>query len=258
MNLLDVIILSIIEGVTEFLPISSTGHLILTSNILGILDDEFVKTFNIVIQLGAILAAVVLYAKLLIKQKDLKFKIMTAFVPAALVGFVLYKFIKGFLLENIYVTLVALVLGGIAFIVLEKFVFEKSHGTKVTLKSMTHKDALIIGLFQSISVIPGVSRAGATIIGGMLRNMNRPSAVEFSFLVAIPLMIAATLYDLSETTASFTSQNMSFLGVGFAVSFAVAMAVMQWFIKYIQNHNFVWFGIYRIVFAILYFLIIAL
>lgn len=257
MNLLHVIILSVIEGITEFLPISSTGHLILTANLLGIAQDPFVKSFEVIIQLGAILAAVVLYAKTVLKQKDLIGKILVGFIPSAIVGLTLYKFIKGFLLENVYITLIALFVGGVAFIVLEKFVFNKSTGSKTTLKSLSFRDAVVVGLFQALSIIPGTSRSGASIIGGMLVNMNRKSAVEFSFLLAIPTMLAATVLDLKENAFQFTSTEFLYLGIGLVISFVVAFIVMRWFVQFVQTNTFIPFGIYRIVFSVLYFLLLV-
>lgn len=257
MNIFHVIILSIVEGITEFLPVSSTGHLILVSHILRIGDNNFTKSFEIIIQVGAILAAVVLYAKTLIQNKQLLTKVIAGFIPAAVIGLILYKFIKMFLLGNAYVTLVTLLLGGIIFIILEKWYFQKQTGTKTTLKTLTIRDALIIGIFQALAVVPGVSRSGSTIVGAMLLGVNRKSAVEFSFMLAIPTMIAASALDIKESAGSFSSHDIFYLILGLVISFVVAYIVIKWFIRFIQDHTFVPFGIYRIVLAIIYFLILV-
>lgn len=256
MNLFHVILLSIIEGVTEFLPISSTGHLVLASDLLKIQQTEFVKSFEIFIQLGAILAAVWLYGKNLFTQKGLFVKVLVAFLPTGLIGLVSYRIIKGFLIGNSMITAFALLLGGVLFIILETFVFKDAGGSKTTLKSLSVRDALLLGLFQSISVIPGVSRAGATIIGGLLLNMNRKSAVEFSFLLAIPTMLAATVFDLSQAAKSFSGNDALYLLIGFIVSFFTALFAIRAFIKFVQTNTFIPFGIYRIVLAILFFLFV--
>ncbi len=255
MNIIHVIILSIIEGITEFLPISSTGHLILVSHLLGIGESNFKKSFDIIIQLGAIMAAVVLYAKTLLQNRQLLTKVIVGFIPAAIIGFLLYKFITTVLLGDIYVTLTTLLLGGIIFIVLEKWWFVKESGTKTTLKTLSIRDAFIIGVFQALAVIPGVSRSGSTIIGGLLLGMNRKSAVEFSFMLAIPTMLAVSALDLKNSAWSFSSSDYVYLGVGLVISFVVAYMVIKWFIRFVQNNTFVPFGVYRIVFALLYALI---
>ncbi len=257
MDLLDVIILSIVEGVTEFLPISSTGHLVLTTKLLGVEQTDFVKTFVVVIQLGAILAAVFLYGKMIIQNRGLLNKLVVAFVPAAIVGFAGYSIIKNILIGNEYITVAALFIGGIALILLEKKIGEEK-GTKLTLKTITVREAFFIGLFQSISVIPGVSRAAATIMGGLLLGLNRRSAVEFSFMLAIPTMIAASGYDMLQSTHVLTQQNLMHLGLGVVLSFGVALVTMRWLLKFIQTNTFIPFGIYRIVLSILFFLFILL
>ncbi len=255
MDILDVLILSIVEGITEFLPISSTGHLVLTARLLDVTQTDFVKTFEIVIQLGAILAAVVLYAKTLYKNRQLLNKLIIAFIPSAIVGFLGYNIIKDVLIGNESITAAALLLGGVALIVLERKIGEEK-GTKITLKSMTIREAFLIGLAQSLSVIPGVSRAAATIMGGLLVGMNRRSAVEFSFMLAIPTMIVASGYDLSQSASSFTQQNLIHLLIGLATSFAIALVVMRWLLKFIQTNTFIPFGIYRIVLAVIFFFFI--
>lgn len=253
MELLNTIILSIVEGITEFLPISSTGHLILTSQLLKIPQTEFLKTFEIAIQLGAICAVVFLYWKRFLSNWNLNFKILTAFVPTALVGFFLYPFIKSFLLSSSAVTLVTLFLGGVFLIFFEKYLIKNSNKK---LSDLTFKNSFLIGIFQSISVIPGVSRAAATIVGGNLIGLDRVSATEFSFLLAVPTMMAATGLDLIKTAGNFSGSEYTNLGIGFVLSFVVAIFAIKFLIKYVSKNNFVGFGFYRIILSILYFLFV--
>lgn len=253
MNLFQAIILSLVEGVTEFLPISSTGHLLLTTNILGIEQTEFVKSFEVIIQLGAILAILFIYWRKLIHNFNLWKKIIVGFIPAAVVGLVLYDFIKHVLFENILVTIFALLIGGFILIFIEKFLKVKSTAVD-SVEKLTLKQAFLIGIAQSFSVIPGTSRAASTIIGGLLVGANRKTAVEFSFLLAIPTMVAATGLDLIKSDFNFSGQEMFVLGIGFLGAFMTALVVVRWFIKFIQRNNFFWFGVYRIVLALLFLL----
>lgn len=255
MNIFQAIILSIVEGISEFLPISSTGHLVLTSYLLNIPQTEFVKSFEIIIQLGAILAVVVLYWKTLISKRQLWPKLLIAFLPTAIVGLTLYKLIKGFLIGNPTITLWALFIGGILLIVFEKLYKEQPHHID-SLEKVSNKNALLIGVAQSFSIIPGVSRAAATIIGGLSVGLKRNVAVEFSFLLAIPTMIAATALDLKESALNFTTQEFMLIAIGFIGAFITAILAIKFFIKYVQSHTFIPFGIYRIILAILYWLII--
>lgn len=251
MSLIQTIIISIVEGVTEFLPISSTGHLILTSHLLGLTQTEFMKSFEIIIQFGAILAVVAIYFKKLISNLDLSLNILAAFIPTALIGFLFYDFIKGNLIGNNWVVIVSLFIGGIAMLIFEYFI------VKTKTRKLRTTDYLILGLFQSISVIPGVSRAFATIFGGMLLGMNRKNATEFSFLLAIPTMAGATALDLAKTDIfNWSSGQISTLTIGFITSFMVAFIVVKWLIKYIQTHDFKIFGWYRIAVAIIFTMII--
>ena len=255
MDFFQAIILSLVEGVTEFLPISSTGHLVLTSQLLQIPQTEFVKSFEIFIQLGAILGVVVLYWKTLLTDMTVWKKIFVAFVPTAIIGFTLYRAVKDILLGNPYITLAALFVGGIVLIVLEKMYVEKEHHAS-SIKDITMKQAVFIGLFQSISIVPGVSRAAATIMGGLFMGAKRKAAVEFSFLLAIPTILAASGLDLLKSNFAFTSYEYSLLAVGFIGSFIVAIAAVKFLLRFIQNHTFIPFGIYRIILAILFYLII--
>lgn len=255
MDYLSAIILSIVEGITEFLPISSTGHLIVTSEILKIQQTDFVKNFEIVIQLGAILSIVVLYFKSFIQSKEVWKRILAAFIPTAIVGFILFKFIKSYLLGNLYVTLFALLIGGILLIILELLYKEKEHHVDLVEK-ISLKNAFIIGIFQSLAIIPGVSRSASTIISALFLGTKRKAAAEFSFLLAVPTMLAATSLDMLKSNFSFNLYEWSILITGFIGSFIVAIIVVKLFLKYLQNHSFISFGIYRIVAAIIFWYIL--
>ncbi|MBU2632603.1 undecaprenyl-diphosphatase UppP [Patescibacteria group bacterium] len=253
MDLLQVIILSMVEGFTEFLPISSTGHLVLTSNLLGIEQTEFVKSFEIIIQLGAILAIILLYWKGLLQNKEIWKRVFIAFLPTAVIGFLLYKFIKNFLLGNEIVTISALFLGGIILILFELIHKEKDLDIK-KVENLSLKNSFLIGVFQSLAVIPGVSRAAATILGALFLKTKRKAAVEFSFLLAIPTMLAATGLDIVKSNVfSFNRSELIFLAVGFFGSFLFATVAVKFLLNFIKNHTFISFGIYRIILSVLYF-----
>lgn len=251
MSFIQVIILSIVEGITEFLPISSTGHLILISNFLKIPQTEFVKSFEIIIQLGAIFAVAVLYWRTILFKKEIWLKVLTAFLPTAILGFTLYKMIKSYLLGNTWVTLWALFLGGIALIILEK-IYKEDKNKLEKIDQLSFKQAFIIGLFQSISMIPGVSRAAATIFGGLFSGLKRKEAVEFSFLLAIPTMFAATGLDLVKSSFSFSGNQWLLLIIGFIGAFITAILAVKYFLRFIQKHTFISFGIYRIILALIF------
>lgn len=252
MNIVQSILLSIVEGISEFLPISSTGHLILASNLLKIPQTEFVKSFEIIIQLGAILAVVVIYFKKLVLNMNLDLwkKILVAFLPSTVFGLILYEPIKLYLIGNSSVVVWSLLLGGIVMIIFEKYHKEKTKEIKLI-------DYLKIGLFQVLSMIPGVSRAFATIFGGMVVGMKRPQATEFSFFLAIPTMFAASALDLMKTDISiWTSSNINVLLVGFVGSFITAYFSIKFLINFVQRNTFVSFGIYRIVLALIFILLV--
>ena len=255
MNILNSFILGIVEGISEFLPISSTGHLILTTRLLGIPSTEFVKTFQIAIQLGAILSVVVLYWKRFLSNFAVLKKVCAAFIPTAAIGLLLYKVIKKYLLGNSDVVIWALFLGGIFLILFELFHREKEGEVKEAAL-ISYKQAFLIGAFQAISVIPGVSRSAATIIGGLALGLRRDVIVEFSFLLAVPTMLAATLLDLYKTAGAFTQEQFVFLGIGFITSFIVAIFAIKFLISFIKKHSFMLFGIYRILIAVLFWFII--
>jgi undecaprenyl-diphosphatase len=245
MTTLHAIILGIVEGITEFLPISSTGHMIITETILGTEITEFTKAFTVAIQLGAILSVVVLYWKRFFQTMDFYYKLLVAFLPAAVLGFLLDKYIDE-LLGSVLTVAISMFLGGIILLFVDKW-FNKT--TKV--QEMTYPKALKIGFFQCISMIPGVSRSAATIVGGMSQKMTRKAAAEFSFFLAVPTMFAATvfkLYKLFKVTPDlFTHNSIVLLLIGNAVAFVVAMLAIKVFITYLTKHGFKVFGYYRII-----------
>lgn len=255
MNILHAIILSIVEGITEFLPISSTGHMVLASTLLHLQETDFVKSFEIIIQLGAILAVLLLYWKRLLTDKDTFVRVAIAFVPTGIVGLVLYKFIKDVLLGNPWIVVWSLGIGGILLILVEKLHREQEDHTD-EIKNMTFMQAFLIGCAQSLSIIPGVSRAAATIVGAMLTGMKREPAVEFSFLLAIPTMAAATGLDLIKSGHHFTGNQYELLSIGLVGAFITALITVKWFIDFVKTHTFIPFGIYRIVAALAFYLFI--
>ena len=256
MGFVDSVILGVVEGVTEFLPISSTGHLILASALLHLEQSNFLKSFEIIIQFGAILSVVVLYWKSFLNPEILK-KITVAFIPTGVIGLLLYKIIKTYLIGNEAVVLAALFLGGVALIVFEMFHTEKETATTHT-EQMTYKQAALVGVFQSISIIPGVSRSAASIVGGLLLGMKRTAIVEFSFLLAVPTMLAATGLDLVKNASAFSLDQFWVLLVGFIVSFVVALFSIKFLLAFVRRRNFVPFGVYRIVVSLLFFFFVFL
>jgi undecaprenyl-diphosphatase len=247
MNFLDAFILGVVEGVTEFLPVSSTGHLILASVLLKLSDTNFLKTFEIAIQLGAILSVVVLYAKSMIQDRVLLQKVIVAFLPTAVIGLVAYSAVKE-MLGSEQVVLAALFLGG-GFLILFEW---NQKRRKEGFTRISYKQAVIIGLCQSIALIPGVSRSAATIIGGLLLGIDRKTIVEFSFLLAVPTMGAATALDIYKSARHFSTTEFELLAIGFIVSFVVALLSIKFLLRYIQTHSFISFGIYRIAIAIVF------
>ena len=248
MTLLESYLLGIVEGATEFLPVSSTGHLILASTLLGIAQSDFVKTFEIAIQLGAILAVVALYWRSFLNIELLK-KLIVAFLPAGLIGFAVYPFLKASLLGNNVVVLASLFVGGVILILFERWYGAREDAAPPDAP-LSYRQALLVGFFQAVAIIPGISRSGATIIGGMLLGLARPAIVEFSFLLAVPTMLAATGYDLLTAGTAFAEQEWLVLAVGFATSCIIAMAAIRWLLGYVRNHSFTGFGVYRILLSI--------
>lgn len=240
MTLLHSLLLGCVEGVTEFLPVSSTAHLLLTQTLLGLPLTENLKSFDIAIQLGAILAVVLLSGKRLVTDRKMILLVLTAFVPTALIGFLLHDFVRGALFESTKGILLALMIGGIVLIVVEQW------KRRSVSDRITGKQAFLIGVLQTVSMMPGVSRSGATIVAALLLGISRKEAVEFSFLIAIPTMAAATGLDLLKNPGVLSAGNLPTLGVGFVAAFVTAFFVIKWLRAFIETHTFVPFGIYRI------------
>lgn len=248
MSILQAIIIAIVEGLTEYLPVSSTGHMILTTAILGIQPDDFVKFFTVNIQLGAILAVFFLYFKRFFKSFDFYFKLIVAFLPAAVLG-VLFNDKIDALLESPMTVAFSLLIGGIVLLFVDKlFVDNNENG----VEEVTYKGAFLIGCFQCISMIPGVSRSASTIIGGLSQKLTRKAAAEFSFFLAVPTMFGATakksldLYQ-AKGSAFFTDDRIMLLGIGNIVAFAVALFAIKGFITFLSQNGFKLFGWYRII-----------
>ena len=245
MNFLHAIILAIIEGLTEFLPVSSTGHMIITSSLMGISEDDFTKLFTIVIQLGAIISVVVLYFKKFFQSINFYVKLFVAFLPAAFFGILLSDYIDD-LLENPLTVAISLLIGGVFLLFVDKW-FNNPEVTDE--KDIDFKTALKIGFFQCIAMIPGVSRSAATIVGGMSQKLSRKAAAEFSFFLAVPTMFGATakkVYDFVKDGASFTGEQINLLIVGNVVAFIVALLAIKTFIGFLNKNGFKVFGYYRI------------
>jgi undecaprenyl-diphosphatase len=254
MDLLHALVLGILEGLTEFLPVSSTGHLILASHLMRLPETEFLKTFEIAIQSGAILAVVALYWRKLLDAEIVK-RLVVAFLPTAAIGLASYKAVKS-LLGAESVVLWSLLVGGVALVAFECWHREKE-GAHEELRTLPYKTALFVGLFQSLAMVPGVSRSGATIVGGLLLGLKRTTVAEFSFLLAVPTMAAATGLDLLKNLHSFTSDQFGVLATGFVAAFAVALASVRFLLRYVKGHTFVPFGIYRIALALTFFFLLV-
>lgn len=249
LNFLTAIILGLVEGITEFLPISSTGHLIITSQLLNLNNSEFLKSFEVIIQLGAILAVIAKEYKYLFFWQfwDLWKNVIITFIPTAVIGLIFYSFIKKYLLGNLLVVAIALVLGGILILLFENWYSRKTFSSE---KKIHFKYALLLGLGQSLALIPGISRSGATILSGLALGLNRVKIIEFSFLLALPTMGAATSLDLIKSGWSFTPNQWSLLALGLITAFISAYFVLEWLIKYISAHDFKAFAWYRIIVGI--------
>jgi undecaprenyl-diphosphatase len=248
MTPIEAIVLGVVEGITEFLPISSTGHMIMAASIMGLAQTEFVKSFEIVIQLGAILAVLAVSWKRLALDRKTLVRVLSAFLPTAVIGLALYKVLKSILLGNPAVVAISLFLGGVLLILFEKF-----HRPKIQqhedLGSMPIGHAVTIGLAQSVAIIPGVSRSAATIVAGMALGWSRSAVVEFSFLLAVPTMLAASGLDLLKSGFRYSSAEYGLMALGFIVAFVTAHFVIRWFLAYVRTHSFTAFGIYRIIIA---------
>jgi undecaprenyl-diphosphatase len=253
---LQAFIFGCVEGVTEFLPISSTAHLILLSHVLHIEQTEFLKSFEIIIQLGAILAVMVLYWRQLMNFDVIK-RLIVSFVPTGVFGVLFYNVVKQYLMENNAVIIGALFLGGAFLILFEKWYVEGKDVMDDVAK-IPYGKCLAIGMFQSIAMIPGVSRSAATIIGGLFIGFKRETIVQFSFLLAMPTMIAATGYDLMNNASSFSMSQAHVLVIGFITAFITAILGIKFFLSYIQKHTFTTFGMYRIIISMIFFVLFFL
>ncbi|MHC1777371.1 MAG: undecaprenyl-diphosphate phosphatase [Lentimicrobium sp.] len=252
MTTLQAIIIAIVEGITEFLPVSSTGHMIITQELLGMEINDFVKAFTVNIQFGAILSVIVLYWKKFFQTLDFYFKLFVAFIPAAIIGFLLSDFIDS-LLENVAVVAIMLVLGGIVLLFVDKWFKNPAKD-----QTISYPTALKIGFFQCIAMIPGVSRSAATIIGGMSQKLDRKTAAEFSFFLAVPTMFAASGYKLLQNYKTITSENIDTLLIGNVVAFIVAMIAIKAFITFLTRYGFKVFGYYRIVVGVVILVMLAM
>ncbi len=249
MTLLEAIILGIVEGITEFLPISSTGHMIIASSLMGIAEDSFTKTFTVSIQFGAILSVIFLYWKRFFQSIDFYYKLFVAFIPAAVFGKLLNDFIDS-LLGNVAVVAYMLLAGGVFLIFMDHFIKEKTDDTD---DKISYKTAFKIGMFQVIAMVPGVSRSAATIVGGLIQGLSRKTAAEFSFFLAVPTMFAATVYKIYEFYKDgvvVQSDQITYLVVGNVVAFIVAILAIRSFIGVITRYGLKVYGYYRVVVGI--------
>ena len=255
MDLIDSIILAVIEGITEYLPISSTGHMIIASSLMKIAGDDFTKLFTIVIQLGAILSVLVLYWKRFFQSLDFYFKLLVAFIPAVILGLLFNDIIDDFL-ENPIIVSVLLIIGGFVLLKVDDWfkaneVYDEANPQAHT--QISYSTALKIGLFQCLAMVPGTSRSGASIIGGMTQKLNRKTAAEFSFFLAVPTMFGATakkLYDYYQAGFVLNSDQINYLIIGNIVAFIVALIAIKSFIDYLSKRGFKIFGYYRIILGI--------
>lgn len=256
MTTLHAIILGIVEGITEFLPISSTGHMILVSHFLNIQESVTLATFQVVVQLGAILAVVTVYYKKLLQIETIK-KLIVAFTPTAIAGFLIFPHLKTLLTSPLLVA-GTLFVGGIIILLAERrYEKETDEGKIIEIFDISYKNALYLGLFQTLALIPGVSRSGAIIVGGLLRRLSRKLLAEFAFLLAVPTMAAATLYTLLKKHDELSLESLSPILIGTMVSFVVALMVIKLVLQYVRSHSFVPFGWYRIIIGtILFFVLI--
>ena len=250
MNYIQSVIIAIIEGLTEFLPISSTGHMILASAAMKIHENEFAKTFEIVIQLGAILAIAIMYMKRFLRGINIYLKLIVAFIPTAIVGFLAYDFIKTYLFNPMVVS-ISLIIGGIILIIIDKKVENRKSEIK-EVEDIPYKNAFYIGLIQCLSMLPGTSRAAATIIGGVFNRFDKKQATEFSFLLAVPTMFAAGGYDLLKTPIDFTRKEIIMLISGLFFAFVSAWIAVKIFLRIVEKYGFQYFGYYRIALGIIF------
>jgi undecaprenyl-diphosphatase len=251
MHIFQAIIIAIVEGITEFLPISSTGHMIITQKLLGIEPDSFVKLFTVNIQFGAILSVIVLYWKRFFQTFDFYIKLFIAFLPAAILGFLFSGYIDR-MLESVLIVAISLVLGGVFLLFIDSWFNNPSENQNISFTK-----ALIIGFFQTIAMIPGVSRSAATIVGGLTQKLTRKNATEFSFFLAVPTMFAASAYEMIKSYKSIQPQHINVLIIGNVVAFLVAMLAIKGFISFLTKHGFKVFGYYRIIVGVIILILLA-
>lgn len=249
MSFLHAIILGIVEGITEFLPISSTGHMVITSSLMGIENNEFTKAFEVIIQFGAILSVLVLYWRRFLPEWGFYKKLFVAFLPTAVIGFIVKDLVDQ-LLASVQIVAWALIIGGIILIWSDK-IFAHLTATGRKTNELSYLDSIKLGLFQSLAMIPGVSRSAATIMGGLTLGMNKKEAAEFSFFLAVPTMAAATGYKLLKIYKTIEPSQISLLLVGCGVAFIVAMLAIKFFIGVVSRYGFKGFGYYRIILGVI-------
>ena len=248
MNWINTILLAVVEGLTEFLPVSSTGHMIIASSVLRVPQTPFLSSFEIVVQVGAIMAVLSKYWKLLLRRRDYWIKIILAFIPTSIVGFAGYSLFKSFFLGNLTITMMGLLLGGLIMIVVESRIRRVGN-----IEPLPYHGAISVGLLQAFSIIPGVSRSAATIVAGELLGLSRTEAVKFSFLLGLPVLIAASGYDLFKTGLVFSAQEWVQIGVGILIAFITARVTIDWLLRLVEKRSLAVFGWYRVVLSLLYF-----
>lgn len=253
MGIFHAIILGVVEGITEFLPISSTFHLIFTAKILKLTQNDFSKFFEVFIQSGAILSVALLYFTDVVKSKDLIKKLIISFIPTAFFGFIFYKFIKNVLFESQILILIVFITVGFFLIILERIINKNKIILNKDIKSLTYKEALIIGIIQALAVVPGVSRAGAVILIMMFLKFRRSESAYYSFLLAIPTILAASFFDFYKMREIVfnDSNHWSILIVGFFTAFVSSFIVVKWFINFLKTNSLAVFGYYRLIIAII-------
>ncbi len=251
MTSLHALIFGLVECFTEFLPISSTAHLILTGRLLGLDQTDYLKSFEIIIQLGAILAVIALYWRSLLQWEVIK-RLIVAFIPTGVLGLIFYKAIKLYLLGNFSIMLSALLIGGLILIAFEK-TYKEPQGKTTSLAEIPYMICICLGLFQSIAMIPGVSRSAATIVGGLALGLQKKTIVEFSFLLAVPTMLAASTLDILKNAQDFSADQSTLLAIGFIASFVTALLSIKFLLAHVQKKTFTAFGLYRIAIATFFF-----
>lgn len=255
MTLFHSLILGIVEGFTEFLPISSTGHMVIVSYFLKIPENAILSTFEIIVQVGAISAVVVLYFKKLFEIENIK-KLIVAFIPTGIIGITVFPHIKAWL-QNPLLVAFTMTLGGIFILIIENWYEKKENkGEIVQTENINYKQAFLLGIYQAIAVIPGVSRSGAMIIGGLTMKLSRKVLTEFSFLLAVPTMVIATLYTIYKKHSELTFTDITPILFGTFISFVIAIIVIKYFLNYIRSHSFKVFGHYRIIIGVILLIIL--